>query len=238
MLVLGHRGSRVPGPENTPGAVRAALERGADGVELDVRRSRDHQLVCVHDPLTGSDHGPRRTVVETDAAQLALPSVSEMLDAAAGGRVVLEIKNNRRQPDYDGRRATTARLLSALLDGRRAAGATDDVVVSSFDHIALVVARAAGLRTALLTVPGIPVTAGLRLLLRGGHAELHAHVSALPKGMPRRAAAAVARAHDAGVTLIPWTVTSTADALRLREVGVDGVICDDPAAVVRALAEG
>jgi glycerophosphoryl diester phosphodiesterase len=33
-----------------------------------------------------------------------------------------------------------------------------------------------------------------------------------------------------------WTVTSAVDALRLREIGVDGVICDDPAAVVRALA--
>ncbi|MDQ1632085.1 MAG: glycerophosphoryl diester phosphodiesterase [Frankiaceae bacterium] len=236
MLVLGHRGSRVPGPENTPQAARAALEGGADGFELDVRRSRDLQLVCVHDPFTGSDHGPRQTVVETDAAQLGLPGIAEMLDAADGGRVVLEVKNNRRQPDYDGRRATTARLLAALLDERRAAGANDDVVVSSFDHIALVVARAAGERTALLTVPGIPVTTGLRLLLRGGHAELHAHVSALPKGMPRRAAAAVARAHDAGISLIVWTVTSTTDALRLRDVGVDGVICDDPAAVVRALS--
>jgi glycerophosphoryl diester phosphodiesterase len=54
--------------------------------------------------------------------------------------------------------------------------------------------------------------------------------------MPRRAAAAVARAHDAGISLIVWTVTSTTDALRLRDVGVDGVICDDPAAVVRALS--
>lgn len=227
----------MPGPENTPVAVRAALERGADGVELDVRRSRDLELVCIHDPLTGSDQGLRRTVFEADAAQLGLPSVAEMLDAAEGGRVVLEVKNNRRQPDYDGRRATTARLLTALLDERRSAGTADDVVVSSFDHIALVVARAGGQRTALLTVPGIPITAGLRRLSRGGHAELHAHVSALPKGMPRRAAAAVSRAHDEGISLIAWTVTSTTEALRLRDVGVDGVICDDPAAVVRALAE-
>jgi glycerophosphoryl diester phosphodiesterase len=244
VLVLGHRGSRSPGPENTPGAVRGALAAGADGVELDVRRTRDGQLVCVHDPVTPGDPPQRRIVVDTVAAELALPSLSAMLDAGRGGRVVLEVKNRRRQPDYDGRRATTASLLAAELEQRlgQADGAPadrdsrDDVVVSSFDATALTVVRAAGLRTAQLTLPGIPVTAGLRLLNRGGHLELHAHVSALPVRMPRRAAAAVARAHAEGAVLIVWTVTSPADALRFREIGVDGIICDDPASVVRALA--
>jgi glycerophosphoryl diester phosphodiesterase len=241
--VLGHRGSRRPGPENTPEAVRAALDAGADGVEVDVRRTRDGQLVCIHDPvLNGTGHGRpvavelRRVVVDSDAATLKLPSIDDVLDAGRGGSVVLEVKNTRRQPDYDGRRATSARLLTSLLDRRRAAGADDDVIVSSFDPTAIIVARAAGLRTALLTLPSIPVTAGLRVVVRAGHAELHAHTSALPARMPRRVAAAVARVHDADVRLAIWTVTSVDDALRLRDAGVDAVICDDPAAVRRALS--
>ncbi|HSP36786.1 MAG TPA: glycerophosphodiester phosphodiesterase [Frankiaceae bacterium] len=242
MHVLGHRGSRRPGPENTPEAVRAALEAGADGVEVDVRRSRDGQLICLHDPaLNGTGSGRlgntdlRRVVVESDAATLPVALLDDVLDAGRGGRVVLEVKNVRRQPDYDGRRATSARLLTTLLNRRRAAGADDDVIVSSFDPTAIIVARAAGLPTALLTLPSIPVTAGLRVVLRAGHAELHAHTSALPARMPRRVAAAVTRVHDAGVRLVVWTVTSTDDALRLRDAGVDAVICDDPAAVRKTL---
>jgi glycerophosphoryl diester phosphodiesterase len=55
--------------------------------------------------------------------------------------------------------------------------------------------------------------------------------------MPRRVAAAVARAHEADVRLLMWTVTDTDDALRFRDAGVDGIICDDPAAVRAALTE-
>src|SRR5690348_16920797 len=89
--VYGHRGSRRPGPENTPAAVRSALGAGADGVEIDVRRTRDAQLVCVHDPVLngglaggrGNAAESRRVVVETDAAALPLPTIEEMLDAGA-----------------------------------------------------------------------------------------------------------------------------------------------------------
>ena len=116
-----------------------------------------------------------------------------------------------------------------------AAGAGDDVLVSSFDQTAIIVARAAGYRTALLTLPSIPVTAGLRVVVRAGHTELHAHTSALPARMPRRVAAAVARVHDADVRLVVWTVTTNDEALRLRDAGVDAVICDDPGAVRAAL---
>jgi glycerophosphoryl diester phosphodiesterase len=232
--VLGHRGSRVPGPENSVAAVRDALAAGADGVEVDVRRSADGTLFCVHDPVLG-----RRPVLTGDEAELraeGLSTVSEILDVATGGRVVLEVKNQRRQPDYDGRRGTTARMLVTLLAQRREAGVNDEVVVSSFDGTAIGVARDAGLPSAFLTLPRVPVLAGLRAVLRGGHAELHAHTSALPVRMPRRAAAAVARAHASEVRLVVWTVTSTEDALRLQDAGVDAVICDDPAAVVQALA--
>jgi glycerophosphoryl diester phosphodiesterase len=243
--VYGHRGNRRPGPENTPEAVLAALAAGADGVEIDVRRTRDAQLVCVHDPVLngassagrGGSAELRRVVVDSDAATLGLPTIEQMLDAGAGARVVLEVKNTRRQPDYDGRRATSARLLMSLLDRRRDEGRADDVLVSSFDPTALIVARAGGWPTGLLTLPSIPVTAGLRQVLRAGHTELHAHTSALPARMPRRVAAAVARAHEADVRLLMWTVTDTDDALRFRDAGVDGIICDDPAAVRAALTE-
>lgn len=234
MQVLGHRGSLLPGPENSVAAVRAAMAAGADGVEVDVRRTGDGQLVCLHDPGLS-----RAVVIAEDARTLrarGVPTADEMLDAGAPGRVVLEIKNQRRQPDYDGRRATSARLVVEMLERRLAGGQTDDVVVSSFDSTAIVVARAAGLPTALLTLPGIPVLAGLRIVERGGHRELHAHTSALPSRMPRRVAAAVARAHEQGVRLVVWTVMATDDALRFRDAGVDAIICDDPAAVVRALA--
>jgi glycerophosphoryl diester phosphodiesterase len=48
-LVLAHRGALEERTENTLPAFELALERGADGVELDVRRTNDGAVVVFHD---------------------------------------------------------------------------------------------------------------------------------------------------------------------------------------------
>src|SRR6478736_4409350 len=55
-LVLAHRGARRVAPENTLDAFALAIAMGADGVELDVRRTADGALVLHHDPaVLGGD---------------------------------------------------------------------------------------------------------------------------------------------------------------------------------------
>ena len=49
MLILGHRGASAAFPENTREAFAAAVEQGADGVELDVMRCSSGELVVCHD---------------------------------------------------------------------------------------------------------------------------------------------------------------------------------------------
>src|ERR1700759_4204773 len=48
-FVVAHRGSSATLPEHTLAAYDLALKEGADGVECDVRLTRDGHLVCVHD---------------------------------------------------------------------------------------------------------------------------------------------------------------------------------------------
>ena len=49
MLRIGHRGARAYAPENTLASFKKALEIGVDAVELDVRKTKDNQLVVIHD---------------------------------------------------------------------------------------------------------------------------------------------------------------------------------------------
>jgi glycerophosphoryl diester phosphodiesterase len=49
MEIVAHRGMTAEAPEHTLAAYRHAVEIGADGVEVDVRMTRDGVLVCVHD---------------------------------------------------------------------------------------------------------------------------------------------------------------------------------------------
>lgn len=48
-LIIAHRGDQANAPENTLPAFRRAYESGADGIELDVRLTRDGHLVVFHD---------------------------------------------------------------------------------------------------------------------------------------------------------------------------------------------
>lgn len=48
-FVVAHRGASADRPEHTRAAYELALQEGADGVECDVRLTRDGHLVCVHD---------------------------------------------------------------------------------------------------------------------------------------------------------------------------------------------
>ncbi len=49
MQILAHRGYHVGEPENTLGAFEAAVKLGVDGIETDVRLSRDGHLVLLHE---------------------------------------------------------------------------------------------------------------------------------------------------------------------------------------------
>ena len=49
VIILGHRGFSASYPENTLLSFREAISAGADGVELDVRLTRDNQVVVIHD---------------------------------------------------------------------------------------------------------------------------------------------------------------------------------------------
>ncbi len=246
MEVLGHRGSRVPGPENTVEAVDAALSAGADGVEIDVRRSSDGDLVCVHDARLSRPAG--RAVIRQPTEVLrarGIPLLDEIIDVWAGrGRLICEIKNQPGQPDFDAPRERTAQALVERLRVRGLTGprptvaeldaGAGGITVSSFDWFAIEAVRDANLAvaTAFLTMPRMSVSGGLGYVRSAGHTELHPHCGAV-----LGSAAAAARAREVGVRLVTWTVTTVEAARALRDAGVAGVICDDPLEVRRALAD-
>lgn len=232
VLVLGHRGA--PGPqrgENTVRAVEAALDRGADGVEVDVRLSADGVLLCSHDPVIRLPWGERLVVAAHPSAELrratlragqrlaVLEEVLEAVGSRAPAHLVVEAK-----PVADAAAAVrTARALEAALAG---AGAGTTVTVSSFDWRLLSVVRSAlagtRVRTAALGSVGAPAHLVLRGALDAGHHEAHLSLDAL-----LRAPHATRHARQLGVGVTAWTVNGREDLRRVAGWGVDAVITDN-----------
>jgi glycerophosphoryl diester phosphodiesterase len=97
-----HRGAASEAPENSLAAIRRAFERGADGVEVDVRLSSDRVPVLCHDEDTGRVAGVARPVAAQTAAELAaldlgagqrIPTLREALAAVPAGKILwLDLK--------------------------------------------------------------------------------------------------------------------------------------------------
>jgi glycerophosphoryl diester phosphodiesterase len=202
MLVLAHRGANRLAPENTVPAMREAVDRGADGVELDVHRTADGALVVRHD----ADPAALR------AAYPDSPVLAEVLDVCRGTLVNVEIKDPR---------ATDA--VVALLDER----GDDEVLVSSFDlgTVDRVRQLAPDVATGFLSF-GLDPHSALLLAVEHGHTAVHPDVWTL---MNLDVAAFVARAHDLERQVNVWTVNDVAQLEVLRDAAVDAIITDDVA---------
>ena len=226
-LVLGHRGASAAAPENTLAAFARAREMGADGVELDVRRTADDVLVVHHDP-DAAGVGVIRTVTFADvrAARPDLPTLDEALDACRGLLVNTEVKCLPWEPDPD----TDGAVVRATIEAIARAGT--NAVLSSFDLNAVDRARACapGLETGWLT-HGQDVPAAARIAADHGHAWLNPDArAALGAG-----ADGIAAAHEAGLRVSVWTVDDITDARTLAADGVDIVITNTPDRLIAAL---
>jgi glycerophosphoryl diester phosphodiesterase len=210
-----------------------ARDLGADGVELDVRRSRDGVLVIHHDP--GPPDGPVLGTIdfsEVRARFPLIPTLPEALDVCRGLLVNIEIKNLPWEPDFDADEGVAAQTVTMLADRDGA----DRVLVSSFHlpTVDRVRELAVDVRTAFLFLAGMDLREVTDLAADRGHAAVHPDVRAL--GGPE-VADFVAHAKERGLDVNVWTVNEPADMVRLADLGVTGLVTDVPDVALRTLAQ-
>src|SRR5581483_5104274 len=96
-LIFAHRGGAALAPENTMAAFANGVALGADGIELDVRMSRDGRVVVHHDQTLDRTTRLRGPVAEWTAAELMAASVPELRQVVrefSDVRLIVELKLN------------------------------------------------------------------------------------------------------------------------------------------------
>ncbi len=253
--VHGHRGARALFPENTIAGFLYAIGVGCDAIEFDVLATRDDVLVACHDPvlkrrvliprlrtrtvrgltleeLRLADCGSRknrRFRRQTPVPGAVIPTLREVFDLAARGNFGfdVEVKCFPRRPHFAPSPARIAELLVAEIERARVA---PRVTVLSFDFRVLRALRqiAPGIRTAALyEFGGRDFVSIAREAQTGIVAPYHRVVT------PGK----VEAAHCAGIRVLPWTANRPRDWKRLIRAAVDGIITDDPAALIRHVEE-
>lgn len=223
-LVLAHRGVSSEHPENSVAAFRAARFHGADGVELDVRRTADHALVVHHDARLEDG----RAIIETPQAEIPveIPRIAEALEACNGLFVNIEIKNMPGEPDFDESNVAAEMVVEAV----RAAGIERRTLVSSFNLTAIDRIRQldASLLTGWLLFDFDPAEA-LQRAVDHGHGAVHPFVGRTTRSL-------IDRAHELGLRVNTWTVDDPVRIEQLNREGIDAIITNVPAIARRVIS--
>jgi glycerophosphoryl diester phosphodiesterase len=237
LLFIGHRGYAGQYPENTLAGFRAASNAGLKMVELDVRLSRDRQLMVIHDDELKRVAGVSRRVGELTSAELQALDVGSWFAPAFSGegvptldqvfdqlphrmRVNVEIKPDEYEP-VESQDAIESQVLAVV--GRfRAHRRT---LVSSFNPEILRRIRRLNNSLPLAVLSDADRQPdGLALCQELGASAWNPHYSLVT---PRN----VAAAHRQGLKIFTFTVNSADVYARMLAAGVDGVISDDPLAL-------
>ena len=216
MLRIGHRGARAYEPENTLRSFKKALEIGVDAVEFDVRKTKDNQLVVIHDADVKRTTDGEGLVSELTLEEIKgfsaekgekIPTLKEALDFLDNkAKIVIELKEE----------GVEEKVLEAIREN----GLQKNVVIVSFIEEALKKIRDldGDVETGLIYVKHKnPFEAALKLkasyllpLYRFTHT------------------ANVKKAHENGLKIIVWTINKSEEVKEYQKKGVDGIASDKP----------
>jgi glycerophosphoryl diester phosphodiesterase len=246
--VAGHRGNRAHAPENTLESFRQAVALGVDALEFDVRLTADGVAVVHHDPTVDRTTDGSGPVAAMTLAEL------RRLDAGArftadGGRTFPYRGRDVRIPTLDevlGAFPDTPLLIEIKTPSASAETKTvierhashDRCVVDAFDAASLTPFRGSpiALGAAQGEVAWLLAAAVARVPVR----SVPYRALCIPRsfrGIPLPVGRFAALLAPLDCPVHVWTVNDPAEARLLWEIGVRGIISDDPGTMLRLRGE-
>jgi len=219
-LVIGHMGAAALAPENTLKGIRAAALCRAEWVHLDVRLSRDGELVLMHDDCvdrTTNGHGLVGDLSLDDLKALAVRGLDDSLHEEKGVAALREAASLAEELGLglvvEMREEGLEELVAEALSGRKCSS-----IVTSYYHGSLrELSGISSLKTGII-IASLPINP-VQLALMAGAAAI----------FPKRVDARLFKeAHLHDISVYPWTVNSKDEASWLLRLGADGLVTDNP----------
>ena len=243
--VFAHRGGSALAPENTTAAFDCGLALGADGLELDVRLSRDEVVVVHHDRLLDRTTNLSGPVAGRTAAELARADAGYRFRQGAGAPfrgqgigvpdLAGVLARYRDQPVIIEMKLDTPELARATVDVVRRADAVDRVCLGAFGRRVLQQARRLEPAVATSAAREEVRWALYRAWCRWPVTRCAYAGYQVPESFGRTRVVSryfIEAAHRAGLGVQVWTIDTEADASRLLDWGADALITDRPDVIV------
>lgn len=228
--IWAHRGSSHTYTENTMAAFEGAINNQADGIELDVQRTKDGQLVVYHDEklsrLTKSEQFLWEvTLEELQALELSsttekIPRLEEVLDLAKGTNLTLNIELKNSIHFYPGMEKEVAALVADK-------GMQEQVLYSSFNHASMKeMSDLVGAKYCAILTSDVQVEPWDYLKKVGARAY-HPMINRL------QAPDLVKECQERGIKVHVWTADEEAYIYAGLLLGVDAIITNQPEKAIK-----
>jgi len=250
-LVIAHRGGRSLGPESTLYTFQRAVDIGADVLEMDVRSTRDGQLIILHDDTVARMTNATGLIESFTLAELKkmdaahrwspdngqtfplrnkgikIPTLAEVFGEFPETKMNLEIK--------DSRLSTIHSLCRSIQDHQM----TKKVMVASFD--------AGTLKEFRSVCPEVATSAGAsEAILFYSLQKMHLESAYSPDAQALQVSETfrdlrvvnrrfIEAAHARNMRVQVWTVNDVKAMERLLSLGVDGIMTDYPQRLMELL---
>jgi len=238
-ILLAHRGDLTHAPENTLPAFSQAIQKGADGVELDAKLTADGHVIVIHDETVDRTTNGKGKVASFSLDAIRKLDAGSWFDAKFAGTQVplleeafemvgkdklINIELTNYFTPRDGLVLKVCELIKRHNNARQ-------IIFSSFLASNLKIARQTlpEIPRGLLALPGLMgLWARSFGFMFGDYQALHPHIKDANREQIQRAHRVKRRVHV-------WTANEPEDIQRLRDWGVDGLFTDDPGRAVQAL---
>ena len=235
-LLYAHRGSTLLAPENTLNAFEMALAFGADVLEIDVRISRDNQVMVIHDERLDRTCNANGRVCDFTLSELerldaafhftdqrgisyrnkghSIVSLRELFERLPETRINIDIKDN------------TTKASQAVADVVKQCSREQSVTVGSFH--APVISHFRDCLPGVTTAASQGEVAAL-YFLRGAYRRVNFQYLQIPlqyKGIPLATRSFIRHAQQRGLKLVYWTINDKHLMHKLINLGVDGFVTD------------
>lgn len=215
MKLIAHRGASGTEPENTIRSFKRAEEIGVDMVELDVRESKDGEIVVIHDHSLKRLFGVEKNVADATIAQLKeisgtreIPTLEEVL-ANINTDLVVEIKVH----------GIEAKVLEKIKNFPH------KVLISSFYPGILKKVRALDRNIPLALIIGIR---RFHILGIANYLAKRLNLTAIHPKNALVSAPVIALLRLAKRQINVWTVDNESEYKRMKKLKVDGIFTNYP----------
>ncbi len=228
MLIIGHRGAKGLKPENTLEGIRAGQDADVDMIEVDVRLTKDKVPILIHDAHLWHTHKlpyavNRMTYQELQQRTTTSVNPIATLDAVLkefGGELLLNLELKEK--------GSAAKILPLLKTHIIKLSDWENYVFSSFHVSELEQVHTLAPRAQLAVLNWhnplkfILVNNRIPIIAVGFH---RLHVNAITLGAAKKL----------GLFTYAYTVNRPGSAVRLANMGVDGIVTDYPNVIAKCL---